>query len=57
MPGKIRKKKNGRVTVRWGKKVVAKNTTVKKAKAQLRLLNAIKHSKWRPTNRKKSRRL
>ncbi len=31
----------------------AKGTTLKKAKAQERLLNAVEHSSWRPTHKKK----
>lgn len=33
----------------------AKGTTREKAKAQERLLNAVEHSNWRPTGKKRSK--
>lgn len=48
MPYKKRKVDGYEVTSPHGKK--AKKTTLRKAKAQIRLLNAIKHG-WKPTGR------
>ena len=42
MPAKLTHVKGG-VKVRWGGKVVAAKTTRAKARAQIRLLGAIKH--------------
>ena len=51
-PVKIRKVKGKhKVTTPHG--VKSKGTTKKKAEAQKRLLNAIEHSNWKPTGRKK----
>ena len=51
MPVKITKTKSGeRVSTPGG--VKAKNTTMGKAKAQERLLNAVEHG-WKPTGKKK----
>jgi hypothetical protein len=51
MPVKIKKVKGGyRVSTPGGTK--ARKTSLKKAKSQKRLLNAIDHG-WRPTRRKK----
>jgi len=52
MPVSI-KKKGSRYQVRTPNKVHAKATTKKKADAQARLLNAVEHSDWRPTKKKK----
>ena len=44
MPAKIRKLPNSnKVRVWWGGKVVAKETTISKAKAQIRLLGGVSH--------------
>ena len=51
MPGKITKTSKG-VRVTWGGKVVAKHTTMKKAKSQMRLLQGIKHG-WKPTKQRR----
>ena len=46
-----------KIKIKGGYKVVsphgtrAKKTTLRKAKAQIRLLNAVKHSDWKPTGR------
>jgi hypothetical protein len=41
MPGKIRKLPNkNRFRVTWGRRIVAKNTTRRKAEAQIRLLKS-----------------
>lgn len=53
MPVTIRKVKGGvRVSTPGG--VKSKKTTMKKAKAQKRLLNAIEHG-WKPTGKRKKR--
>ena len=60
MPYRIKKVDGYKVTSPHGTK--AKETTKKKAEAQVRLLRAVKHSDWRPTGkpsklyRKKKRR-
>ena len=51
MPVTIRKKPGDGYSVRTPNGVKAKGTTLKKAKSQLRLLNAVEHSSWRPTRR------
>lgn len=51
MPVKITKTKSGKYKVSTPNQVHAKSTTLKKAKAQERLLNAIDHG-WRPSNKK-----
>ena len=51
MPAKVRKKGN-KYEVRTPSGTKAKGTTKKKAEAQKRLLNAVKHG-WRPTGKKK----
>jgi len=55
MPVKVRKNKKGGYTVRTPGGVKAKNTTKAKAKKQKRLLNAVEHSDWRPTGKKKKK--
>jgi len=52
MPYRITRKKNGKYQVKGPSGVHAKNTTRKKAVAQVRLLNMIKHGK-RVRRRKK----
>ncbi len=47
MPVKIEKTDGYRVSTPGGTK--AKKTSLKKAKAQKRLLNAVEHSDWMPT--------
>ncbi len=47
MPYTMRKVDGYRVSSPHGTK--AKKTTLRKAKAQVRLLQAVKHSDWRPT--------
>lgn len=54
MPAKISQNKSGGYTVRTPNGVHAKNTTLEKAKAQQRLLNAVDHG-WTPTGRKKKK--
>ncbi len=54
MPVKI-SKIGGGYRIRTPKMVHAKKTTKKKAMAQMRLLNAIEHSNWRPTKRRKKK--
>lgn len=51
MPAKITKKDEA-YQVATPRGVRAKGTTLKKAKAQQRLLNAIEHSDWEPTGKK-----
>lgn len=51
MPVKIIKKKGGKVMVRTPGGVKAKGTTMKKASALKRLLNAVEHG-FRPTGKK-----
>lgn len=48
MPYKITKKKGGEYQVKGGSGVHAKGTTIKKAKAQVRLLRAVEYG-WKPT--------
>ena len=48
MPAKLKKLKSGKVQVRTPNGVHAKGTTMAKAKAQQRLLNAIDHG-YKPT--------
>jgi len=43
------KKKGGKYQVSTPNGVHAKGTTLEKAKAQERLLNAVEHSNWRPS--------
>ena len=54
MPAKVRKKGN-KYEVRTPSGTKAKGTTKKKAEAQKRLLNAVEHSDWRPTGKKKKK--
>ena len=54
MPVKVRKKKGGRYSVSTPGGVKAKSTTLEKAKAQERLLNAIDHG-FKPTKKKQSK--
>jgi len=51
MPVTISKKpgKGGKFTVRTPGGMKSKGTSLKNAKAQERLLNAVEHSNWRPT--------
>ncbi len=59
MPVKITKK-DGKYEVRTPNAVHARGTTLEKAKAQERLLNAVEHSDWRPTgeaSKKKKKRI
>lgn len=51
MPVTIRKTGKGRVRVSTPGGVKAKSTTLAKAKAQARLLNAVEHG-WKPTGKK-----
>ena len=51
MPVKIKKVDGYRVSTPGG--VKSKHTTKAKAKKQEKLLNAIEHSNWRPTKKKK----
>ncbi len=51
MPVKMRKVRGGKGRVSTPGGVKAKATTVKKWKAQERLLNAVEHG-WRPTGKK-----
>jgi hypothetical protein len=53
MPVKISKNKDGSVKVSTPHGVKAKHTTLEKALKQERLLNAVDHSNWRPTKKKK----
>lgn len=55
MPVKIKKLKSGKVKVSTPRGVKAKATTMKKAKAQERLLNAVEHG-WNPGKRKGKKR-
>lgn len=48
MPAKIQKNSKGGYSVSTPNGVHAKNTTLAKAKAQQRLLNAVDHG-WKPT--------
>ena len=43
------KKKGGKYQVSTPNAIHAKGTTLEKAKAQERLLNAVEYSNWRPT--------
>ncbi len=52
MPVKLQKLKSGKVRVSTPSGVRAKSTTLRKAKAQRRLLNAIEHG-FKPTRRKR----
>ena len=51
MPVRISKNKGGGYKVSTPNGVHAKNTTLAKAKAQERLLNAVEHG-WKPTGKK-----
>lgn len=51
MPVKITKTKGG-YSVRTPNAVHAKKTTKAKAEKQKRLLNAVEHTRWRPTGEK-----
>lgn len=51
MPAKIKKLKSGKYQVKTPNAIHAKRTTLKKAKAQQRLINAIDHG-WHPTGKK-----
>ncbi len=50
MPAKIIKKGNGSYEVKTPNAVHAKGTTLEKAEAQKRLLNAVDHG-WKPTGK------
>lgn len=52
MPVKITKLGGGKVKVSTPSGIKAKATSMNKAKAQERLLNAVEHSNWRPTKKK-----
>ena len=54
MPVKVRKAGN-KYKVTTPSLVKSKGTTKKKAEAQKRILNAVEHSKWRPTGKKKKK--
>ena len=51
MPVKLTKMPGGKVKVSTPSGTKAKGTSMKKAKAQERLLNAVEHSDWRPTGK------
>jgi hypothetical protein len=51
MPYSIQKLRSGKIKVSGPSGVHSKGTSMKKAKAQLRLLHAIEHSDWRPTGK------
>ena len=53
MPVKITKIGKGKVKVSTPHGTKAKSTTMAKAEAQKRLLNAVEHTSWRPTEKKK----
>lgn len=53
MPVSVRKLPGGMYRVSTPNGVHAKRTTLANAKAQERLLNAIEHSDWRPTGKKR----
>lgn len=54
MPYRKRKNKDGTYTVSSPNGVKGRKMTLRNANAQIRLLNAVEHSDWRPTkNRKK----
>ena len=53
MPVHLTKLKNGKYKVTTPNGTHAKGTTKAKAKAQERLLNAIDHTSWRPTHKKR----
>lgn len=55
MPYKVTKTKSGKYQVRSPHGVKAKGTTKTKAERQRRLLQAVKHSNWRPTGAKAKR--
>ena len=53
MPVKMTKLPGGKVRVTTPNGTKAKATTSAKAKAQERLLNAVEHSDWKPSKKKK----
>ncbi len=55
MPITIRKTGKGTYRVSTPTSVHAKGTTLAKAKAQERILNAVEHTNWRPTGKKKKK--
>jgi len=57
MPVMITKKEGGKYSVKTPGGMKAKGTTKEKAMAQRRLLNAVEHSNWKPTNKKGKRHL
>jgi len=56
MPVKITQVGKGRYKVKTPSNVHAKRTTLAKAKAQERILNAVEHTDWRPTGKKAKKR-
>lgn len=52
MPARITSLGGGRYQVRTPSNIHAKSTTLRKAKAQARLLRAVDHG-WKPTHRRK----
>jgi hypothetical protein len=55
MPVSLKTLSSGRVQVKTPNMIHSKGTTLAKAKHQQRLLNAIEHSSWRPTQVNKSK--
>lgn len=53
MPVQIERVKKGVYKVTTPSGVKSKGTTKTKAEAQERLLNAVEHSNWRPTGKKR----
>lgn len=53
MPVKLAKVKGGKVRVSTPSGIKAKAATPENALAQEQLLNAVEHSDWRPTGKKK----
>lgn len=56
MPYKMKKLKSGRVRVTSPHGVKSYGSTPANAKKQVRLLNAVEHSDWRPTGLPKGKR-
>ncbi len=52
MPVKIKKVGKGKYQVSTPNGTKARGTSLKNAKAQERLLNAVEHTSWRPTKKK-----
>ena len=55
MPVKVRKLKGGKYRVSTPGGTKAKGTSKAKAKRQMRLLEAVKHTNWKPTGKKAKR--